>query len=255
MFKRYLHSTGALSKSDSKRPTTWNLPDLDKLPGGFRGKVYNKRDWNMYLAQHTKVLENEEAKSNLIQRQMKPPPSGWRKNAHLPQWLRNKYALKEKAMKMDLSSVKRLSPTTANAIRMLHDQFPEELPNEKLAEFFKVSPVAIAKILKSRWTPSEKEFKNSEKRWEKYVSKQVFKKMVESKFNEFIEETERRLKMEIPPFFKQQLHEYYMKHGLEHVKEDFEELNKARIEKEKHKDGKLSNYLTSVVSDGNRTSE
>lgn len=51
------------------------------------------------------------------------------------------------------------------------------------------------------------------------------------------------------------LHEYYMKHGLEHVKEDFEELNKARIEKEKHKDGKLSNYLTSVVSDGNRTSE
>lgn len=248
--RRCLHISRTVHKFDSKRPTSWNLPDLDKLPGGFRGKVYNKKDWNEHLAQHKKVLEKEDNTLKPSTPQAKKPPAGWRKNASLPQWLKNKYALKEKAMKIDLSNVKRLSPTTAKAIRKLHDEFPEELPNEKLAEFFKVSPVAIAKILKSRWTPSEKEFENSEKRWEKYVTKQVSRKMIESKFTEFIEETERKLKMEIPPFFKQQLHEHYMKHGIDHVKDDFEELNKARIEREKVKDGKLSNYLNSSMVDG-----
>lgn len=247
--RRCLHISRTVHKFDSKRPTSWNLPDLDKLPGGFRGKVYNKKDWNEYLDQNTATLDNEINGSKPSISQGKAPPAGWRKNPSLPQWLKNKYALKEKAMKVDLSNVKRLSPTTAKAIRKLHDEFPEELPNEKLAEFFKVSPLAIAKILKSRWTPSEKEFEKSEKRWEKYVTKQVSRKMVESKFTEFIEETERRIKMEMPPFFKQQLHEHYMKHGIDHVKNDFEELNRARIEREKLKDGKLSNYLNSAMVD------
>lgn len=230
-----------------KRPTSWNLPDLDKLPGGFKGKVYN------YSAENTEILEKDKTTDDLSNNgkqnnKTKPPPPGWRKNKNLPQWLRNKYALKEKSMKLDLSKVKKLSPSTSRAIRVLHDEFPEELPNEKLAEFFNVSPVAIAKILKSRWTPTEKELSKLESRWERRVSKQVAEKMVETKFNEFIEETERKLKMEIPLFFKQELHSYYLKHGIENVQKDFDELNEARIEREKIKDGKISNYVNSVVA-------
>lgn len=235
-----------------KRPTSWNLPDLDKLPGGFRGKVYNKRNLDEYSAENTEILEknsNDDLNNNNgKQNKTKPPPPGWRKNKNLPQWLRNKYALKEKSMKLDLSKVKKLSPSTSRAIRVLHDEFPEELPNEKLAEFFNVSPVAIAKILKSRWIPTEKELSKLESRWERRVSKQVSEKMVENKFNEFIAETERKLKMEIPLFFKQELHAYYLKHGIENVQKDFDELNEARIEREKIKDGKISNYVNSMVT-------
>ncbi|KAG0681935.1 Required for respiratory growth protein 9 mitochondrial [Pichia californica] len=256
--KRFIHITKVSLKSDSKRPTTWNLPDLDKLPGGFKGKVYNKRSWNEYLLENAKKLENEKANGNNNGYNITPPPKGWRKNKNLPDWLRTKYALKEKSMKTDLSKVKRLSPSTARAIRALHDEFSDELPNEKLAEFFKVSPIAISKILKSRWSPTEKELDKLESRWERKLSRQVTEKMIESKFNEFIEEKERKLKLEIPQFFKQELHSYYLKHGIENIKNHFDELNQARIEREKVKDSKISNYVNTVITsnpNNNNTSD
>lgn len=234
-------------KSGKKRPVDWELPDLEKLPGGFRGKVYNKKNWTEYLTKNTKILEKEkdsEAKQLLF----KPPPPGWRKNKNLPQWMRDKYALKEKAMKMDLSNVKRLSPATAQAIRTLHDTFPEELPTVKLAEFFKASPVAIAKILKSRWTPTDKEAAELQKRYEKKVIQQVSEKLIENKFEEFIENMERKIKMEIPPFFKQELYEYYKVYGLESVKDDFENLNNARIVRERLKNEKISKYVEDATN-------
>ncbi len=45
-----------------KRPTVWKLPDLDKLPGGFRGKVYNRRDWTDYLKKNTDIIQQEQLK-------------------------------------------------------------------------------------------------------------------------------------------------------------------------------------------------
>lgn len=222
MQRRWIHATNVGCKSENKRPTAWNLPDLEKMS--------------------SKNVKPETRKA------IKQPPTGWRKNKSLPQWLRNKYALKEKAMKVDFSKVKKLSPSTAKAIRMLHDEFPEELPTEKLSEFFKVSPVAIAKILKSRWTPTEKEYTRLEKRWQKNLSKQISEKLVETKFSEFIEETERKLKMDLPPFFKEELYQYYKEHGIDHVKNDFNELNEARIEREKVKDDKISHYVNVAIN-------
>jgi ribosome-binding protein aMBF1 (putative translation factor) len=254
--KRLLHLSRGLFNSDGKRPTSWNLPDLEKLPGGFRGKVYNKRDWNDYLQKNTKILEKEEESKNINNNKQKltPPPSGWRKRTDLPQWLRNKYALREKAIKTDLSKVKKLSPSTARAIRKLHDEFPEELPTDKLAEFFKVSPVAVSKILKSRWTPTDKEYNKLENRWERRLVNQVSEKMIETKFTEFIEETEKKLKMDIPDFFKQELYEYYLKHGIETVENEFNELNDARLHRERIKNEKLSGYINDITK-SNTSSE
>lgn len=252
--KRLFHSARVVLKSDNKRPTSWDLPDLDKLPGGFRGKVYNKRDWTDYLSKRTDIIRQEEEREMKSTRSVKPPPAGWRKNRNLPEWLRNKYALKEKALKMDLSKVKKLSPATASAIRTLHDEFPEELPTDKLAEFFKVSPVAISKILKSRWSPSEKEYKKLEKRWQKRFTDQVSGKLVEAKFTEFIEETEKKLKMEIPPFFREKLYQYYKETGVGNVEQDLKSLNDARIEKEKMKEARLSGHLDDMTGINNNNS-
>ncbi|AWU74338.1 uncharacterized protein C5L36_0A09310 [Pichia kudriavzevii] len=242
--RRLLHTTYISFKSEGGRPTSWNLPDLDKLMNNSKSKVYSKNDWNEYFSKETITGERNNDSSKL---HIKPPPKGWRKNKNLPQWLREKYALKEKAMKIDLSKVKRLSPSTANAIRMLHDQFPEELPTPKLAEFFKVSPVAIAKILKSRWTPTEKELEKLERRYQRRLLRQVTEKMLHNKFEEFIAETESKLKMEIPPFFKQELFDYYKKFGIEEVRTDFEELNKARLAREKRKDEKINEYVNTIA--------
>ncbi|TID31231.1 hypothetical protein CANINC_000174 [Pichia inconspicua] len=246
--RRLIHASIHLFESGKKRPVDWNLPDLEKLPGGFRGKVYNKKDWSEYLAKNTKILEKEKVSDSKPKLLFKPPPQGWRKNKNLPQWMRDKYALKEKAMKIDLSTVKRLSPATAQAIRTLHDAFPEELPTSKLAEFFKASPVAIAKILKSRWVPTQKEAAKLQERYEKKIVKQVSEKLIENKFEEFIENMETKIKMEIPPFFRQELYEYYKQYGLESVKDDFEKLNNARIVKERLKNEKISKYIEEATN-------
>lgn len=246
--RRLIHVSKKLVESSKKRPVDWDLPDLDKLPGGFRGKVYNKKDWNEYLSKNTQILKNDKEEANLNQL-VKPPPLGWRKNKQLPQWLRNKYALKEKAIKMDMSNVKRLSPATAKAIRTLHDNFPDDLSTSKLAEFFKASPVTIAKILKSRWTPTAVEAEKLQKRFERRTIKQVSEKLIHNKFEEFIKNTESRIKMEIPPFFKQELHDYYKQYGLESVKDDFENLNNARIVKERLKNDKITKYVKETTND------
>lgn len=248
--KRCFHLTTRLLKDEpKKRPSSWNLPDLDNLPGGFRGKVYNKRDWTQYLTKNTQIIKQKDELDKKHQgKNASLPPAGWRKRKDLPVWLKNKYALKEKESKIDLSSVKYLSPTTAESIRLLHDQFPNELTSEKLAEFFKVSPIAISKILKSRWKPTEKEQDKLMKRWEKKVSKRVTNSIVENKFKEFIDETENKIKMTIPPFLQQELYEFYKQQSVEAVKDDIESLNEAKLQNEKIKNDKMSGYIDEVIN-------
>jgi hypothetical protein len=50
-------------------------------------------------------------------------------------------------------------------IRALHAQFPNEYNTETLAEKFAVSPEAIRRILKSKWTPSPEEEIERQERW------------------------------------------------------------------------------------------
>ncbi|KAE8444426.1 hypothetical protein EG329_000517 [Mollisiaceae sp. DMI_Dod_QoI] len=61
--------------------------------------------------------------------------------------------------------LKRLSPDAIAGIRALHAQMPEQYTTATLAEEFKVSPEAIMRILKSKWTPTPKEQTDREKRW------------------------------------------------------------------------------------------
>ena len=60
---------------------------------------------------------------------------------------------------------KKLSPDALEGIRALHTQFPDEYTTEKLARQFEVSPEAIRRILKSKWTPSPEEEIDRQERW------------------------------------------------------------------------------------------
>jgi len=79
-------------------------------------------------------------------------------------WQIQKAALKEK-FKEGWNPRKRLSPDALAGIRAIHAQFPEQYTTSVLAEKFEVSPEAIRRILKSRWTPKEEEVLDRQRRW------------------------------------------------------------------------------------------
>lgn len=79
-------------------------------------------------------------------------------------WQAQKAALKDK-FPDGWNPLKRLSPDALAGIRALHAQMPEQYTTSVLAENFQVSPEAIRKILKSKWTPKPEEETDRQKRW------------------------------------------------------------------------------------------
>jgi hypothetical protein len=79
-------------------------------------------------------------------------------------WQIQKAVLKEK-FKEGWNPRKKLSPDALAGIRAIHAQFPEQYTTSVLAEKFEVSPEAIRRILKSRWTPKEEEVLDRQRRW------------------------------------------------------------------------------------------
>ncbi len=234
MLSRRFSTFGAvLSK---KRPTEWKLPDLDKLPGGFRGKVYNRRDWTDYLKKNTDIVQQEESKSEQ-RKDLKPPPKGWRR-MNLPQYMRNKYALREKALRLDLTKTKRLSRTAMEGIKLLHNKYPTELTTHKLSEFFKISPISISKILKSKWSPSVSEKQRKQEHWEKRGEKLIKEQMLDHKLDEYFKAKQEELNMKIPYFVKQELTSYVHLHTEESLGGIFENLNECRKRHQRIKDEK-----------------
>ncbi|KAJ6787183.1 hypothetical protein PWT90_05571 [Aphanocladium album] len=60
---------------------------------------------------------------------------------------------------------KRLSPDALAGIRALNAQFPDVYTTKTLGEKFAMSPEAIRRILKSKWTPSADEDEDRQERW------------------------------------------------------------------------------------------
>lgn len=79
-------------------------------------------------------------------------------------WQTQKAALREK-FKGGWNPRKKLSPDALAGIRAIHAQFPEQYTTSLLAEKFEISPEAIRRILKSRWTPKEEEMLDRQRRW------------------------------------------------------------------------------------------
>lgn len=63
------------------------------------------------------------------------------------------------------SPLRRLSPDALAGIRALHEQMPTEFTTAALADRFQVSPEAIRRILKGKWTPNAQEEDDRARRW------------------------------------------------------------------------------------------
>ncbi|KAK0613761.1 hypothetical protein B0T14DRAFT_410884, partial [Immersiella caudata] len=79
-------------------------------------------------------------------------------------WKAQKAALKEK-FPDGWNPMKKLSPDALAGIRAIHQQFPDVYTTPVLAEKFKMSPEAIRRILKSKWTPKPVEEIERQERW------------------------------------------------------------------------------------------
>jgi hypothetical protein len=84
-----------------------------------------------------------------------------------PAWKVQKEALKEKLGGEAWNPRKKLSPDTMEGIRHLHNTQPDKFTTPVLANYFKVSPEAIRRILKSKWRPSDEEYEERMERWNK----------------------------------------------------------------------------------------
>ncbi len=110
-----------------------------------------------------KIGREEQSRDNWI-----PPPR--------EKWMIDKERLKEK-FPDGWQPLKRLSPDAIAGIRALHAQMPGKYTTQTLSQEFKVTPEAIRRILKSKWTPNSEEesdrqrrwFKRGEKVWSRYA--------------------------------------------------------------------------------------
>lgn len=78
-------------------------------------------------------------------------------------WTTQKNALKEK-FKEGWQPRKKLSPDAMEGIRDLHEQDPDKYSTELLAQQFQMSPEAIRRILKSKWSSKQGAEKLQERR-------------------------------------------------------------------------------------------
>ncbi|BAO41254.1 uncharacterized protein YNL213C [Kluyveromyces marxianus] len=90
----------------------------------------------------------------------------WRDDKNLPDWKRQKLALKEKLKGEKWNPSKKLSREQMESVRLLKRQLPN-LNAGDIAAQMKVSPEVIRRILKSKWEPSEKELEDIQRRWKK----------------------------------------------------------------------------------------
>ncbi|CCH58873.1 hypothetical protein TBLA_0B00280 [Henningerozyma blattae CBS 6284] len=81
-----------------------------------------------------------------------------------PEWLKQKLAIKKKISGERWEPKKKVSRDDMYNIKFLKQRYPD-LNATQISQIYKVSPDAIRRILKSNWSPNEKELSNLQERW------------------------------------------------------------------------------------------
>ena len=89
------------------------------------------------------------------------------RNKERPPWQVQKAALKEKLGGETWNPRKKLSPDAVDGIRHLNASQPEKFTTPVLARHFKISPEAVRRILKGKWRPSDAEYEERLKKWDR----------------------------------------------------------------------------------------
>ncbi|GME68312.1 unnamed protein product [[Candida] boidinii] len=211
---------------NKKRSDNWVLPDLNNK---------SRRNTKFNRGNSMNKMDKDDGKEQNLSYIKTLPPDNWRKDKSLPQYMRQKYALKEKKLSIDLSKKRKLSRSAIEGIREIYKSRKEDLSTDILAEFFSVSPIVISKILKSKWQPSETELIRKNEVWLRRGEKLLKQKTIENNIQEYIDYKERQLNIELPEFFKEKLNNIFKLNNIRDTELDnyFNELVKSRFNKEK----------------------
>lgn len=90
----------------------------------------------------------------------------WKTDPDIPEWKRQKMALRGKLKGENWNPKKRLSRDEIESVRLLRQQFPQ-MGARELGEKFKISPEVIRRILKSKWQPTEDDMVKLHDRWKR----------------------------------------------------------------------------------------
>lgn len=138
----------ALYSSRVHQPTEWKVPPY-----------FKKGSWTLpSFISHQSETEPASASMDV------KVPKNWRQRTDLPMWKRDLYARREKMQGESWTPRRKVSRTTMEDIRHLKSENPQ-LNSGSLGEIFGLSPEAVRRILKSRWTPSEDEEERIRQRW------------------------------------------------------------------------------------------
>jgi len=136
------------------------LKGRKQFEAGITGKTWERKDNPNY---------NADGEETQVQ-------NGFAARERLP-WQTQKEAL-EKKFPEGYQPRKRLSPDALEGIRAIHAQDPDRFSTPVLSQYFKVSPEAIRRILRTKWKPNTEEAEERRERWEKRGEK-IWENLVE----------------------------------------------------------------------------
>ena len=136
------------------------LKGRKQFEAGITGKTWERKDNPNY---------NVDGEETQVQ-------NGFAARERLP-WQTQKEAL-EKKFPEGYQPRKRLSPDALEGIRAIHAQDPDRFSTPVLSQYFKVSPEAIRRILRTKWKPNTEEAEERRERWEKRGEK-IWENLVE----------------------------------------------------------------------------
>ncbi|KIJ36343.1 hypothetical protein M422DRAFT_212294 [Sphaerobolus stellatus SS14] len=119
-----------------------------------KAAIPRPKDWKLPRSYALKPQNPSNASSSAAPEPAKPvttrPPSGPTPQMHA----RHRMALKQKFPEGWLPP-KKLSRDAMESLREMHHYSPETFTTPVLADKFRISPEAVAKILRSKWVPSK----------------------------------------------------------------------------------------------------
>jgi hypothetical protein len=157
-----LEGTSALQSASNGQST-----DLEQSQAEVSPKIWSRKPRGGSpgaTASEATSTESKKPRREPDKRKTSPQPEDQTFPPKHERWQLHKAALKDK-FPDGWRPRKRLSPDALVGIRALHEQFPEEFSTEVLAKKFEVSPEAIRRILRSKWSPSTDEEIDRQERW------------------------------------------------------------------------------------------
>lgn len=156
-------------------------------------KIPRPKDWKISKGFTPKPLVTTQTGNNERSRPVVSPRPPLVPGQTPLEFLKHRQAMK-KSFPEGWQPPKKLTRDAMQSLRTLHELSPDVYTTPVLADKFKISPEAVRRILRSRWTPSRERLdeiaiKESNRRFER-KKQRVMKEWTETVDNEVVESSE-----------------------------------------------------------------